>query len=365
MAKMSVNELVDRCSEELHRLWIEPLSTSSVNSSLPIEIQEAIERSINSATKTYRYVLPTQTLAKLVDPSLNSRFLQEGSGLPGSFDARSLCHKVVVPFDRENHNVLGGAPEPYVNNPLRIGSLHKDHRGAQKNKSGFDDLCSVVDYLESNSDGAGEVLKFILLAIRRRLELVDIVYPVPNRVSLVQTITILNSFLESRTGGLRLQAVSVALFRTIGRQFSVFERVNASRINAADASTGSSADLSCVDADGQVVLAVEVKDQELKLRHVQDKLPAVREQGVRELLFLSTSEPSSAAIEELSDVQQREFVTGQNIYLVSFHRFSESCLVLFGESGRREFLIQIGIALDETKADLIHRQAWRDLLGTL
>src|SRR5579863_2057347 len=90
---------------------------------LPTKISEAISRSIDSATKTYRYVLPTQLLAKLVDADLDCRCIQVGSGLKNSFDARSVCHEVIVPFDRENHGVLGGSAEPYLNNPLRIPAI--------------------------------------------------------------------------------------------------------------------------------------------------------------------------------------------------------------------------------------------------
>jgi hypothetical protein len=34
---------------------------------------QAVKESINGATKTYRYVLPTQVVSKLADPSLAAR----------------------------------------------------------------------------------------------------------------------------------------------------------------------------------------------------------------------------------------------------------------------------------------------------
>lgn len=90
---------------------------------LPAAVSDAIDRAINSKTKTYRYVLPTQLLAKVVDMQLDARSVQAGSGLSGAFDARSLCHEVIVPFDRENDSVLGGSSSPYLNNPLRITGI--------------------------------------------------------------------------------------------------------------------------------------------------------------------------------------------------------------------------------------------------
>src|SRR3990172_5870666 len=99
MAKLSVSELAERAAAELSRVWSVPAPGAGSKSAIPAEIQQAVGRSINSTTKSYRYVLPTQVVAKVVDPALDSRSVQEGSDLAGSFDARSLCHKVIVPFD--------------------------------------------------------------------------------------------------------------------------------------------------------------------------------------------------------------------------------------------------------------------------
>ncbi len=365
MAKLTSSELVKRAKSKLDRAWSAICEGTTTESAIPVEIQNAILQSINSKTITYRYVLPTQVLAKVIQPTLDSRSIQAGSGLKGAFDARSVCHKVIVPFDKANHSVLGGSSEPYLNNPLRVPNLTTTQRKAQKNKTGFDDLCRVVDYLEAHPKSAGALLEFVLVAIRSRLDTVRIIYPVPNRVSQGQTQALVQTFLSERTGGVRLQAVSLALFRTIGERFGIFEQVNASAVNAADAATGSAADLTCMDNEGNVVLAAEVKDRELRLSHVQDKLPAVREQGIRELLFVVTQGIADSEAEALTDTFGREFVTGQNIYVAPFDRFFECCLILFGESGRREFLVRVGEAIDEIRADLAHRQAWRDLLQEL
>jgi hypothetical protein len=330
---------------------------------VPEDIRQAIENSIASHTKTYRYVLPTQILAKLVDPSLDSRAVQGGGELSGSFDARSLCHQVIVPFDRDNHDVLGGSPEPYVNNPLRIPGILPSARAAQRNKQGFDDLCHVLAFVEKHPELTEVLYRQVLSAINRRLTAVRIVYAVPNRVSLESAQSVLKAFLSNRSGGLRLQAVATALFRTIGQRFALFDQVEADRVNAADASTGSVADITCRNAQGKTVLAIEVKDQTLQLRHVQDKLPTMREQGVTELLFLVNSSGDNPEADQLIELFRREFSTGQNIYHIEFDRFLETCLTLLGESGRRQLLIAVGLVLDEPGIDFANRQSWRDLLA--
>jgi len=112
-------------------------------------------------------------------------------------------------------------------------------------------------------------------------------------------------------------------------------------------------------------MAVEVKDRQLELRQVQDKLPAVREKGIRELLFLVQGGTTAGDVEGVADTITREFVTGQNLYVLEWDEFVGSCLVLFGEAGRREFLQQVGKELDKQKADISHRRRWAALLGTI
>jgi len=336
-----------------------------VSESLPPAIAEAIELSINASIKTYRYVLPTQLLVKVIDPAMDCRSIQADCGLDRPFDARSVCQDVIVPFDRENQNVLGGSPEPYVNNPLRIPAVLKKHRKAQRNPKEFDLLSLVLDFAQANPQLASALFDAVLAAIKQRLESVAVVYAVPNRVSQEQTILLLNEYLHEKTGGLRLQAAAVALFRSIGELLQLYSQVQSNRINAADSATGSAADLECIDSSGQVILAVEVKDQHLELRHVQDKLPGIREKGVRELIFLIQGKVAPRDEKEINDLTHKQFVSGQNIYVCRFDTFLEACLVLFAEPGRRVFLQHIGEELDAINADFNHRKAWQELLARI
>lgn len=58
-----------------------------------------IERILRGSHKTYRYILVNALLAKATNESINIFSLQKGDGTDGKYDARSLCHKVVVPFE--------------------------------------------------------------------------------------------------------------------------------------------------------------------------------------------------------------------------------------------------------------------------
>jgi hypothetical protein len=104
--------LIDRTSRLLNEAWKEIIKLAKAGK-LDDCLSEkaliaAVRESVNSRTKSYRYVLPTQVLAKLADASLDCRCLQASRGGAGAFDARTIAHKVVVPFDQANENVLGG-----------------------------------------------------------------------------------------------------------------------------------------------------------------------------------------------------------------------------------------------------------------
>lgn len=365
MARKEPNVLIENARRVLREFWSDSETAPLDFSVIPDGIASAIDRCINSAMLTYRYVLPTQLLAKLTEPSLDCRVVQKGARRVGSFDARSLCHAVIVEFDRENQNVLGGSAEPYANNPIRIQVISKKYRAAQKDKTGFSDLIKVLDFVEGTPGTIREVFFLMLRSIRKRLEAVSIVYPVPNRVSLDQTERLLTIFLATRSGGTRLQSIAVALFREVGVRFQLFSLVRSGNVNSADSQTGIAADLECVDANDRVVMAVEVKDRTLTLHQLQDKLPTIRDKGIGELLFLVQGGVQSENADAVAKTIEREFVTGQNLYVCEFASFLQSCLILFGETGRRQFLQFVGEELDNLRADLAHRQDWSNLLRAL
>ena len=80
------------------------------------DITTGITTVLTGSRKTYKYILITGILAKASNTSTNPIALQAGAPLKGAFDARSLCHKVLVPFERDFlDNVLGGSNEPFLN----------------------------------------------------------------------------------------------------------------------------------------------------------------------------------------------------------------------------------------------------------
>lgn len=365
---MDTKELIEACVAELEAIWaaveVAARRNSLADAISDMDLHTAIQDSINAPTRTYRYVLPTQLLAKSVDASLDCRALQVAAGTKGAFDARTICHRVIVPFDRAHESVLGGSPEPYVNNPLRIPAITRQYEAQQQNKSGWALLCDVLDAVQLANDleFTRAVFKQTLIEIHRRLTKVRVTYPTPQRISSERAAGLVADFLASQSGGDRAQAVASALFRAIGTTFGIYTDVRRSRTNAADIAAGQVADLECVAGD-HIVLAVEVKDQPLTLRHVQDKVLTMRSLQVTELAFLALKGVEAQERPQIDALIAREFSSGQNIYVLdSFAQLFAVMLALLGESGRRTFLDAIGEELDRYGSDLSHRKAWQQLL---
>ncbi len=358
------DKFIEGCKSILESSWnVITDSTNPTIPSIPTTLCEAIKRCINSKTKTYRYVLPTQLLAKVKDPSIDCRSIQVASGIQGAFDARSLCHKVIVPFDKTHENVLGGSTEPYVSNPLRVPRITKEYREPQKDKEGWDNLCLVLDEVEKINDpnSTKSVFEQTLVEIYSRLSQVQVKYPIPTRIDLTSTINLIIEFISIPSGGDHPLAVSFAMFKSIGERFKLYDEVRRLKITSSDTSSGRVADIECL-VSGKIVLAIEVKDKILTIEQVKAKVDEARSQQVSELLFLAEQGVSSE--EELQNLINHEYTIGQNIYELNLVRFLTSILILFGEAGRREFLINLGKTLDEY-SDIKNRRKWAELLSSV
>lgn len=369
MTQTTRDSFIHVCQRHLDKSWQDIIRLFETNDdpSAPLinhpDLIALIQGCLTSKIKTYHYVLPTQLLAKSVDPSLDAHSIQTAYNNPGAFDARTVAHMVIVPFDQANHRVLGGSPEPYVNNPVRVPAITAEYRSQQKSKADWDKLIAVLDAVEqaNNPDFTQHVFDQILFEIYKLLANVAVIYPTPNRISLRGIQNLLDAYLTVSSGGERMEAVTTALFQTIGEEFGLFDQVKREKVNAADASSGMLADIECW-SNGRIVLLIEVKDRALTLMQLDSKVDLARSRQIAEILFLTQSGEPSADDEQISSRVVSEFSSGQNIYIANFGDFSLGILILLGEKGRRNFVSKVGQELDRVNARIAHRKAWAQLL---
>lgn len=171
----------------------------------------------------------------------------------------------------------------------------------------------------------------------------------------------INEYVSSKSGGDRVLAVSAALLESVGKRFQLFQ-VKRAKINASDASEQMLADIECVDARGEVDLAVEVKDRSLSVTQVLHEMPGLRAGRVSEILFIAQKGVESGSQEEVRELVMKEFSSGQNVYIFDLPQFAKSLLALLGEGGRRDFIESLGRHLDEYSSAVQHRRTWAELL---
>ena len=284
---------LDRAAELLESHWQAVVTEASVNPTGQYvgddALREAIRISVSHNQVTYRFCLPVQLLGKLTDPNLDCLRLQKRKGDTSDvtgWDARSLASKVIARFNRRQENILGTSSDPYVGNPMRIPRMVRDDK-SKKDVAGWNTLVSVLEAVESRDDPAftEAVFREVLLEMFRRQKSLRFNYPLPPRISLENVLSVTRDFLGEKSGGDRGLAVCGALFDAIGIHYRLYAKVERARINASDEATGQAADLECVDNDGKVVLAVEVKERTLTLTDVEGTLRKGRQRKIKDIFF--------------------------------------------------------------------------------
>ena len=122
--------------------------------------------------------------------------------------------------------------------------------------------------------------------------------------------------------------------------------------------------MECVNPQGKVVLAVEVKDRTLTLTDVEGTLRKCRQRKIKDIFFAAPglrSDEQSVLDERIA----RAFASGQNLYVFNFFDLARSVLALGGEPVRITFLQKVGEHLDLWNIQPSHRQAWKRLLESV
>ncbi len=353
-----------KARQELKNYW-ELICKPERRDLLKGEELRAVSDLVNSKTASFRYAILTQVLAKVINPSVDCRCLQKKASSIGAFDARSLCKKVVVEFDRENDRVLGGSGDPYVSKPLRHEEVSSLCRSEIKDKVGWDSLCFILARIqeENDTDFTEKVLMQVLLEIRQRQFKTTIQYPTPSRVSLAQAEKLVKEYLSVPSEGVHLEVIMASLLKTVGEVMRW--HVELSKPTAPDLFMKRIADIECYDPEGKLVKAVELKDRELTKQDIEEKLPQIRARRVTQFAFVSPKGIKHGEEEDIGKIIDTEFQSGMNIYIINPIEFSRGLLILLSEEGRRKFVQNTSEVLEEQKYAYEHRKAWADLVASL
>lgn len=226
---------------------------------------------------TLKYILITALLAKSSDESLDVFSLQKGDASPGSYDARSLCHKVLVKYEQSQPlDLWGRSNEPFANQTARHPNIKESPARRSDLHSVLIDILTIVSSL--SAENARKVLRYGLsYSIQRATEVSD-----PGVYSQASTVSRLLTFVKGQGfGGASLSAFVATCCSFIYPRTTI----EVSRKNTADSAAGISGDIVVRDQD-KVILVVESKD---RVVNSNDVTHAIRKARAHECSFAIVS----------------------------------------------------------------------------
>lgn len=244
-------------------------SADETGERLPVDIRTAIVTVINCKRLTYRYMLFVGLLVAVTDRKYHPRCLQmkakdELATLgKAAFDARSLCKKVVVPFEKLIlKGKLGGSNDPYVSNPARLPMVSpgNDVKGSYDRQL-LELLYEVLEFANTSDDATRKVLFALAYAQvlkRPAIETSLLECDVSERAALPPEIFF--DFLGAHTQGVSAVVILAAFFR---QYYDKGTKVVVHPINESGASPKEVGDIDLKFKDGRS-FAVEVKDKPYK-----------------------------------------------------------------------------------------------------
>lgn len=262
--------------EALNRAWNDRKSKTHP----PPRMQRLIEQILGATDVTFKYILVTGYLAKYVNPSVHARALQVGSKLSEAYDARSLCHKVVVGFEKTKGNLFGLSNEPFVNKPAR----HPEHDGANpqlRNKVLAQKLHDALEIANSaNIEDVYQGLVHILRVADQHAADQKKAHA-QARVNLPKVLKFIEAFLEETDGGSRL----VGIWGAIMALTSENGKISVTSPNVADEFGRTAGDVQ-IYYDEMLVAASECKHRPLNLDDVKHGIRKALDKGVPEYHFV-------------------------------------------------------------------------------
>ena len=356
----------ERAKQLLERHWGEVVAGEAAQE-LVAAVDDGIRRCIwelmSSEAVAFTYSLPTQLLGKLTDSRLDALCLQRGeNGDDAKWDPRGFASSVIVPWVRDNDDVLGRSSDPYVSNPLRQPRVLPSPPGVRPNTlPQWRSLHRVLNEVQvrNDSDYTLAVFRTVLLAISRKLQNQKFGYPALPRVSVEQALYLADGILSKSREGEHAMSLAAALFTVVGRQFGLWAEVVRAESTAADRATGMVGDLECRQ-DGRLVYAVEVKEQKITLADVRSFEAKLNRSELREAL-INAPGVSPSDVDRIDQQIRLMWRRGVNLHRLSIMDLLRVTMSLCGEQGRVSFVEEVGVQLD-AHARLSGRIAWKKLL---
>lgn len=327
------------------------------------DLSNRIKAILNGNHKTYKYILVNGLLAKATNNSANPLALQAGSNLKGAFDARSLCHKVLVQFERNFlYKALGGSNEPFLNKPARFTELSPSNavrRGKDK-----ETLISLI-YIFSNLPSSKEAKKYLACALHflndrvQKLQTLN-KSKINYSPTLVEIYEFIVSFCEKSFEG----ETSVLIVATLEKLYHSSLKGNysviAHKVNQSGASSKEIGDID-IFKDDLFKYAIEVKDKDFTsydIAHAFDKIIANSGEKGQFIFGANTNHDWKEIRPTLNKYADQGFFT----FFMEILQYSRTMLFKIEHLNKQEFVDTLIGTANEINAKVQTREWIQELL---
>ncbi len=316
-----------------HFVQVERLHLLNKGPVTPPDVEAACDAVFSSNTQAYREVLLGCVVAKLTDPKISIRqpYVDQGDA---AFSGRTLDEKVINPFLQTAQ--IPCSRGPYLAVFRRGVQFVLSTRGGLKDKTGYDALLQIFDYIELQTEpsAVSDLLDHVLRKFIALREAADIQIARLPRISLSQYGALLDGLLGTPSGGRIPVILVVAMLKTIKAVFRLDWEIEYAGINVADAAAGTSGDIT-VKSAGVPVMILEVTERPVEASRVQSTFRAkIATSGVVDYLFLvDLDRVSPDAVEEA----RKYFAQGYEVNFVDVSTWVLMCLATMGVGGRSEY----------------------------
>lgn len=311
---------------------------------------EYIKAIVLGPHKTYRYIFVNALLAKATEAKINPVVLQAGSEMDGAYDARSLCHKVLVKIEREiMGNSLGGSNEPFLNKPAR----YKELSTTNAVRTGIDSellekcifvLSRIETSIEAYSALSDAIFISMLRSSKRKVEKTINSNSKTNfRIS-----SIVRKILEKSSKGESSVVISAISFDILSDNIGLNLKVEAHPVNQSGSSSKEVSDIDVYEGK-KLVFTAEVKDKLYTIDDIDHAARKVLESGFDRLLFLVGPNGNIKSANEFQMIEKWAEL-GVDIFIVRVIDFFNSQLYFSKKINENNFIKLLNKYLNLTRA---------------
>ena len=327
---------------------------------------KCIAEILNGSHKTYKYILVTALLAKSCSEKVNPLALQSGAPITGAYDARSLCHKVIVPFERNFlYNALGGSNEPFLNKPARFTHLSTNNAvRAGKDKNTLETLIKVLSNIKTEK----ESLHYLSYALKIIIEIADEQTKLNHiegsfNPELIEVYDYIVRFIDESYEGESCTIVIGTLEKIYHLNLKGNYKVICHKVNQSGASSKEIGDID-VFSEGKYCYSIEVKDKNFNVYDIEHAFNKIIENKGLKGAFVygprATYDSDSVRL-KLFDYQKKKFFT----LFIDIYTYSKIMLFHSKVTDKNLFIKILMETANEINCKNVIKERIHELLKTL